>query len=213
MDANYCGLAAESATVQQETLAFVSDRSGIICSLARHTDARLTQAWTERHTLHQRVSYLDDQPGRLSGSGDELRAKQLSQLSVPSALQGNTGAAVATAAAAPDLATIWAAMELDIKRAVDLQLGPLIHLISELEQREAEHRRALPGYVNKLKATMASAATATGSTAGSTTTSADPSIHPLKTRLATMEAELQQVQVTSENKRHAGSGCLCHSWG
>ena len=52
--ANYRGFAAESATVQQETVAFVSDLSGVLRSLARHTDAVLTQGWTEEHTLHQR---------------------------------------------------------------------------------------------------------------------------------------------------------------
>ena len=52
---------------------------------------------------------------------------------------------------------------------------------------------------------MASAAAATGSTAGSTTTPADPSLRPLKTKLATMEAELQQAQLTMENQRSAGS--------
>ena len=202
---HYRGFAAESATVQQETVAFVSDLSGVVRSLARHTDAGLTQAWTEGHTLHQRVRHLDDQLGRLSRSGDELRAEQLSQLSVLTALQANTTAAVAAAAAAPDLATIRAAMGVEIKRAVEAQLGPLTQRINELEQREAEHHRALPGYVDQLKATMASAAAATGSTAGSTTTPADPSIRPLKTKLATMEAELQQVQLTIENERRAGS--------
>ena len=88
-----------------------------------------------------------------------------------------------------------------MKRAV----APLIQRINELEQREATHHRALPGYVDQLKATMASAAAATGSTAGSTTTRADPSIRPLKTKLATMEAELQQVQLTMDNERRAGS--------
>ena len=186
-------------------MAFVSDLSGVVRSLARHTDAGLTQSWTEGHTLHQRVRHLDDQLGGLSRSGDELRAEQLSQLSVLTALQANTAAAVAAAAAAPDLATIKAAMEVEIKRAVETQLGPLIQRINELEQREAEHRCALRGYVEQLKATMASAAAATGSTAGSTTTQADPSIRPLKTKLATMEAELQQVQLTMENEWHAGS--------
>ena len=52
---------------------------------------------------------------------------------------------------------------------------------------------------------MASAAAATGSTAGSTRTPADPSFHPLKTKLADMEAELQQVQLTMEKERCAGS--------
>ena len=94
---------------------------------------------------------------------------------------------------------------MEIKRTVEAQLGPLIQHINELEQGEAEHRRALPGYVDQLKATMASAAAATGSTAGSTTTPADPSIRPLKTKLATMEAELQQVLLTMENERRAGS--------
>ena len=96
-------------------------------------------------------------------------------------------------------------MEVEIKRAVEIQLGPLIQWNSELEQREAGHLCALPGYINQLKATMASAATGTGSTAGSTTTPADPSVRPLKTKLATMEAELQQVQRTMENERCAGS--------
>ena len=96
-------------------------------------------------------------------------------------------------------------MEVEIKRAVEAQLGSLIKRINKLEQREAEHRRALPGYVYQLKATMASAAAATGSTAGSTMTPADPSIRPLKTKLATMEAELQQVQLTVKNEHRAGS--------
>ena len=124
--AHYPGFAAESTTVRQETLAFVSDLSGVIRSLARQTNAGLTQAWTEGHTLHQQVRHLDDQLGRLSRSGDELRAEQLSQLSVLTALQANTAAAVAVAAAAaaPDLATIKAAMEVEIKRAVEAQLGP-----------------------------------------------------------------------------------------
>ena len=183
----------------------MSDLSGVVRSLAQHTDAGLTQACTEGHTLHQRVCYLDDQLGRLSRSGDEPRAEQLSQLSVLTALQANTAAAVAAAAAAPDLATNKAAMEVEIKRAVEAQPGPLIQRINELEQREAEHRRALLGYVDQLKAAMASAAAATGSTAGSTTTPADPSIRPLKTKLATMEAELQQVQLTMENERRGGS--------
>ena len=52
---------------------------------------------------------------------------------------------------------------------------------------------------------MASAAAKTRSTTGSTTTPADPSIGPLKAKLATMEAELQQVQLTMENQRCAGS--------
>ena len=203
--AHYRGLAAESATVQQETVAFVSDLSGVVRLLARHPDAGLAQAWTEGHTLHQRVRHLDDHLGRLSGSGDELRAEQLSQLSVLTALQAKTAAAVAAAAAAPDLATIKAAIEVEIKRAVESQLSPLIQRIIELEQGEAEHRRALPGYVDQLKATMASAAAATGSNAGSTTTRADPSIRPIKTKLATMEAELQQVQLTMKNERRARS--------
>ena len=42
--AHYRGFAAESAGVQQETVAFVSDRSGVVRSLGRHTNARLTQA-------------------------------------------------------------------------------------------------------------------------------------------------------------------------
>ena len=203
--AHYRGFAAESATVQQETVAFVSDLSGVVHSLARHTDAGLTQAWSEGHTLHQRVGHLDDKLGRLSRSGDELRAEQLSQLSVLTALQANTAAAVAAAAAAPDLATIRAAMEVEIKRAVKGQLGPLTQRIYELEQREAKHRCALLGYVDALKATIASAAAATGSTAGSTTTPADPFIRPLKTKLATMEAGLQQVQLTMVNEWRAGS--------
>ena len=162
--AHYRGFAAESASVQQETVAFVSNLSGVVRSLARHTDTKLTQAWTKGHTLHQRVRHLDDQLGRLSRSGDELWAEQLSQLSVLIALQAKTATAVAAAVAAPDLATIQAAMEVQIKRAVEAQLGPLIQRINELEQREAEHRRALPGYIDQLKATMASAAAATGST-------------------------------------------------
>ena len=52
---------------------------------------------------------------------------------------------------------------------------------------------------------MASAAAATGSTAGSTTTPANPSIRPLKIKLATMEAELQDVQLTMDNEQCAGS--------
>ena len=192
---HYRGFAAKSATVQQETVAFMSDLSGVVRSLARHTDAGLTQAWTEAHTLHQRVRHLDDQLGRLRRSGDELRAEQLSQLSVLTTLQAKTA----------DLRTIKAALEAEIKRAVEAQLGPPIQRINELEQRESEYRRALPGYIGQVKATMASAAAATGSTAGSTTTPADPSIRSLKTKLATMEAELQQVQLIMENERHAGS--------
>ena len=203
--AHYRGFAAESATMQQETVAFLSDLSRAVRSLARHTDAGLIQAWTEGHTLHQRVRGLDDQLGRLSRSGDELRAEQLSQLSVLTALQANTATAVAAAAAAPDLATIKAAMEVEIKRAVEAKLGPLIQRINKLEQREAEHCRALPGYVDQLKATIASVAAGTASTAGSTTTPADTSIRPLKTKLATMEAELQEVHLIMENKRRAGS--------
>ena len=205
MAAHYQSFAAQSATVQQETVAFVSDLSGVVRSLAQHTDAGLTQAWTEGRTLHQRVRHLDNQLGQLSRSGDELRAEQLSRLSVLTALQANTAAAVAAAAAAPVLATIKAAMEVEIKRAVEAQLGPLTQRINELEQQEAEHRCALPGYVDQLKATMASAAAAIGSTAGSTMTPADPSICPLKTKLAAMEAELQQVQLTMENQRRARS--------
>ena len=205
MAAHYRGFAAESATVQQETLAFVSNLSGVVRLLARHTDAGLTQARNEGHTLHQRVRVLDDQLGRLSRSGDELRAEQLSHLSVLTALRANTAAAVAAAAAAPDLATIKAAMEVHIKRAVEAQLGLLIQRMNELEQREATHGCTLLGYVNQLKATMASATAATGSTAGSTTTPADPSIRPFKSKLATMEAELQQVQLTMEKERRTGS--------
>ena len=203
--AHYRGYAAESATVKKETLAFVGDLSGVVRSFARHTDSGLTQAWTEGHTLHQRVCHLDDQLGRLSRSGDELRAEQLSQLCVLTALQANTAAPVDAAAAAPDLATIKAAMQVEIKRAVEAQLGPLMQRINELEQKEAEHHRALPGYFDQLKATLASAGAATSSTAGSTTTPADPSIRPLKTKLATMEAELKEVQLTVENERRAGS--------
>ena len=188
--AHYRGFPAESATVQQETVAFVSDLSGDVRSLARHTDAVLTQAWTEGYTLHQQVCHLDDQLGRLSRSGDELRPEQLSQLSVLTALQGNTAVAVADAAGAPDLATIKAAMEVEIKCNVEVQLGPLIQGNNELEQQEAEHCRALPAYGHEFKATMASPAAATGSTAGSTTTAAHPSICRLKTKLTTMEAEL-----------------------
>ena len=202
---HYLSFAAESATVQQETVAFVSDLSGVVRSLARQTDAGLTQAWTEGHSLHRRVCALDDQLGRLSRSGDELWAEQLSQLSALAALQVNTAAAAAAAAAAPSLLTIKAAMELEIKNAVDAQLSPLAQRINELEQREAEHRRTLPRNVEELKATMASAATTTGSTPGSTRTPADPSIRPLKLGLATMEAELQQVQRTLDTERRAGS--------
>ena len=203
--AHYRGFAAESATVQQETVAFVSHLSGVVPSLAQHTDARLTQAWTEQHTLHQRVRHLDDQLGRLSRSGDELWAEQLSQLSVLTALQANTAAAITAAAAALDLATIQAAMEMEMEHVVEIQLGPLIQRINALEQRGAELSCALPGYVDQLKATMASAAAATDSTAGSTTTPADPSIPPLKAKLASMEAELQRVQLTMENEQRAGS--------
>ena len=96
-------------------------------------------------------------------------------------------------------------MEVEIKRAVEAQLGPLTQRINELEQREVKHRCALPGYVDQLKATMASAAAATGSTAASTTTPADPSIRPLKAKLATMEAELQPFQFTMEKERRARS--------
>ena len=179
--AHYRGFAAQSAVVQQETVAFVSNLSGVVRSLARHNDAGLTQAWTEGHTLHQPVRHLDNQLRRLSRSGDELWAEQLSQLSILTALQPNTAAAVAAAAAVPDLTTIKAAMELEIKRAVEAQLGPLIQRINELEQREAEHRRSLLGYVHQPKASMASAAAATGSTAVSTTTLADPSCQPGRT--------------------------------
>ena len=205
---HYRGFAAKSATMQQETVAFVSDLSGVVRSLARHTKAGLTQAWTEGHTLYQRVRHLDDQLGGLSRSGDELRAEELSQPSVLTALQvqqANTAAAVTAAAAAPDLATIKAAMEVEIKRAVEVQPRPLIQRINELKQWEAEHRSALPRYVHELKATMASAAAATGSAAGSTTTPAYPSISPLKMELATVEAELQPVQLTMETQRRAGS--------
>ena len=105
----------------------------------------------------------------------------------------------------PRLAIIKAAMEEEIKRPVEAQLGPLTQRINELEQQEAKRRRSLPGYVDQLKATMASAAATTGSTAGYTTTPADPSVRPLKAKLATMEAELQQVQFTMEKERRARS--------
>ena len=166
--AHYRGCPAQSATVQQETVAFVCNLSGVIRSLARHTNARLTQAWTEGHTLQQRVRHVDNQLARLIRSGDELRAKHLSQLSVLTALQANTAAAVAAAAAVPDLTTIRAAMEVEIKRAVKVPLGPLIKPINELEQQESEHHCALLGYVDQFKATMASAAAGTGYTTGST---------------------------------------------
>ena len=52
---------------------------------------------------------------------------------------------------------------------------------------------------------MASAVAATGSTAGSTTTAADPTVHPLNFQLDAMEAELQRVQITIETERRAGS--------
>ena len=97
--AHYRGFAAESGTVQQETVAFVSDLSGVVRSLARHTNAGVTQAWTEGHTFQQRVRHLHNQLGQLSRSGDELRAEQLSQLSILTALQANTAPAVAAAAA------------------------------------------------------------------------------------------------------------------
>ena len=42
--AHYRGFAAESANVKKETVAFVSDLSGVVHSLARHTDDGLTQA-------------------------------------------------------------------------------------------------------------------------------------------------------------------------
>ena len=100
MAAHYRGFTAESATVQQETVAFLGDLSGVVRSLARHTDAGLTQARTEGHTLHQRVRHLHDQLALLNRSGDELRAEQLSQISVLTALQANTLAAAVTAAAA-----------------------------------------------------------------------------------------------------------------
>ena len=168
----------------------MSDLSRVGRSLARHTHAGLTQTWTEGLTLHQRVCHVDDQLAQLSRSGAELPAEQLSQLSVLTVLQANTAAAVAAAAAIPDLATTKAAMEVELKRAVEAQLGPLMQRINELVQRETGHRRAVPGYVDQLKATMASAAAATASTAGSTTTPADPSISPLKTKLGTMGAKL-----------------------
>ena len=205
---NYRCFVAESATVQQETVAFVSDLSGVVRSLAWHTNAGLTQASTEGHTLYHRVRRLDDQLKRLSRSEDELRAEQLSPLRVLTALQvqqPNTPAAVTAAAAAFELATIKAPMEVEIKHAVEVQLTRLMQRINWLEQGEAKQRCALPGYVHQLKATMASAVAATGSTARSTTTVAVPSIRPLKTKLATMEAELPQVQFTMEHKRRAGS--------
>ena len=120
-------------------MAFLSLLSGVVCSVALHTDAGLTFAWTEEHISHQRIRHLDDQLGRLRRSWDELRAEQLSQLGVGTALQAKTAASVAAAAAAPDLATIKAAMEVGIKRAVEIQPGPLIQRINMLEQREAEH--------------------------------------------------------------------------
>ena len=101
--------------------------------------------------------------------------------------------------------TIKAAMEVEIKRAVEVKLGFLIQRINKLQRAAAENRCPLPGYVDQLKATVASAAAATSSPAGSTTTPADPSIRPHKTKLATMEAELQQVKLTMENQWRAGS--------
>ena len=151
---HYRGFAAECASVQQEILTFVRELTGVVRWLARHTNAGLTQASTEGHTLHQRVRHLADQLGRLSRSRDELLAEELSQLSVLTASQvkqGNTAAPVAAAAAAPDLATIKGAIEVEIKRAVELQLSPLIPRINEMEQRETEHRRSLPSYVDELK--------------------------------------------------------------
>ena len=94
---HYRGLDAESATVQQETVAFVSNQSGIARSLAWHTAAGLTHAWTEGYILHQQVRHLDDQLWRLSRSGDDSWAEQLGQLSVLTALQvqqANTAAAL-----------------------------------------------------------------------------------------------------------------------
>ena len=194
--------------MQQKAVAFVSDLSGVVCSLARHTDAGLTQSWTEGHSLHQRVCHVDDHLERLIRSGDEPRAEQSSPLSVRTALkvqQANTAAAVAAAAGAPDLVTIKAAMEVQIKCAVEVQLGPRIQQMNEPEQRKAEHRCARPGYVDELKGTMASAAAATGSTAGSTTAPADPCIRPFNIQLTKMEAELQRVQVNMEMEQRAGS--------
>ena len=204
---HYRGCAAESASVQWKAMAFVSDLSLFVRSLARHTYAGLTQGWTEGHTLCQRVCHLDDQLGRLSGSADELWAEKLSQLSVLTALQvqqANTATAATAAAAASNLANIKAAMAIEIRCAVEVQLSPLIQQLNGLEQREAEHRCALPGYVDELRDTMASAAAGTGSTAGTTATLLDPATQPLKTKLATIEAELQQVQLTTDNERRAG---------
>ena len=50
--------------------------------------------------------------------------------------QANTAAVVAAAAGATDVGTIKAAMEVEIKRAVEVQLSPLIQQIKELEQQE-----------------------------------------------------------------------------
>ena len=124
LTAHYQGFTAKSATVQQETVAFLSDLSGVVRSLAWHTAAGLSQAWTEGHTLHQRVHHLADQLRWLSTSRHELRAEHLSKLSVLTTLQANTAAVGMAAAAAPDLATIQAATEMEIKRAVQIQLGP-----------------------------------------------------------------------------------------
>ena len=58
---NYPAFAAESDTVQQETVDVIREQSGGVRLLAWHTDARLIQAWTEGCTLHQRVCHLEDQ--------------------------------------------------------------------------------------------------------------------------------------------------------
>ena len=52
---------------------------------------------------------------------------------------------------------------------------------------------------------MTLASAATGSASGSTTTLADPAIHPLKVQPATMEAVLKQIQLTMETERHTRS--------
>ena len=66
---HYRGFAAESAAVQPETVASVSNLSGLVRSLTRHTDAGLTQAWTEGHTLQQQVSTLMASLGQSVGLG------------------------------------------------------------------------------------------------------------------------------------------------
>ena len=132
---HYCCFAVESAAVQQETVVFAADLSNVVRALARHTDAGLTQAWTEGHVLHHRVQVLNDQLGRLGRDVDALRCKQPSQGNLLTALQVRPETVAAAVAAVPDMATLKGIIAAEVNKAVRTCMAPINQRHDGMEER------------------------------------------------------------------------------